>query len=261
MQIDKNQQKQSVTLESGVQISYLTAGDESGAPVVLLHGGGTDHALLSWRDTIPTLVNAGYRVFAPDFPGYGSSPLSPKPATVENLIGYLEALMDHWGVQQAALTGISMGGAVAIGYTLRHPERVNRLVLIGPYGIQDRAPAHRLSYFLIKIPGLMNAMWAMMRGSRWAARYSLKSILSNPAARTEAMVDEVFEAMRNPHSQKAFYQFQWDEIQWRGTRTNYTPRLGEISVPVLLVHGEKDAGVPVKDAKRAARLLPGARLE
>lgn len=253
--------KQIADLKDGVQIHFIAAGDEQGLPVVLLHGGGTDHALLSWCDTIPTLVKVGYRVFAPDFPGYGDSPPGRKPATVDNLIGCLEQLMDHWEIQQAALIGISMGGAVSIGYTLRHPERVSRLILIGPYGIQDKAPFHALSYFLVKIPGLMSAMWAMMRGSRWAARYSLKSILNNPEARTEAIVDEVFAAMQQRESQKAFNQFQRDEMQWRGAKTNYTPRLSEISAPVLIVHGEKDAGVPLSYGERAANCFQNARLE
>lgn len=254
-------EKQTANLNEDVLIRYILAGDEQGPPVVLLHGGGTDHALLSWRDAIPALVQAGYRVYAPDFPGYGDSPPGRKPAILETLIDYVEQLMDIWGFQRAALTGISMGGAVSIGYTLRHPERVSRLILIGPYGIQDKVPMHALSYFMVKIPGLMSAMWAMMRGSRWAARYSLTSILNNPEARTEAIVEEVYAAMQNPHSQKAFYQFQRDEMQWSGAKTNFTPRLPEISVPVLIVHGEKDAGVPVRYAERAAALLPNARLE
>ena len=261
MQTETISPKQTFMLKEGVAVRAIIAGDEQGSPVVLLHGGGADNALLSWRDTIPTLVQAGYRVFAPDFPGYGDSPPGNQPATVETLIGTVEQLMDIWGIQRAAFIGISMGGAVSIGYTLCHPERVDRLVLIGPYGIQDKAPFHALSYFLVKFPGLMNFFWTLSRGSRWAARYSLNSILLNPESRTEAIVDEVLEAMQKQSSQQAFYQFQRDEMQWRGAKTNYTPRLSEITVPVLIVHGEKDIGVPLMYGERAARMFPNARLE
>lgn len=75
------------------------------------------------------------------------------------------------------------------------------------------------------------------------------------------MVGEVFTAMQKTSSQKAFGQFQKDEIEWRGVKTNFINRLGEISQPVLLVHGSRDAGVPVKYARRAADRLPAARLE
>lgn len=261
MESELNFQKQSTRLEDGLQIEYFTAGEVNGAPVVLLHGGGTDHALLSWRDTIPALVEAGYRVYAPNYPGYGGSTPGELPATIPNLTGYVEQLMDTWKVWRAALIGISMGGSLAIGYTLRHPERVERMILIGSYGIQDKAPYHLMSYFMVRLPWLMDAMWSMARGSRWTARYSLKSILHNPESRSDELVQELFEAMQYLDSQKAFYQMQRDEVQWKGMKTNYTDRLSEIQAPVLIVHGEKDIGVPLKYAQRAASRFPNARLE
>ncbi len=253
--------KHTGTLPDGTQITYYEGGAEPGMPVVLLHGGGTDHAMLSWRDTIPALLEAGYRIYAPDYPGYGESPPASQLATLDNLLGWIEALMDIWGLDSAALTGVSMGGALAIGYTLAHQQRVRCMVLVGSYGIQDRAPSHRLSYFLVRMPWLMDAMWGLARGSRWAASYSLKSILRNPQSRTEALVDEVFAAMQIPSSQRAFGQFQRDEILWDGMKTNYMQRLPEIQVPVLLVHGSNDIGVPLKYARQAAARFPNARLE
>lgn len=258
--LDQVEEKQ-IRLPGGAEIHYLVGGGEAGPPVVLLHGGGTDHAWLSWREAIPVLLANGYRVYAPSYPGYGESPMDGKPSTLEHLEEILAELMDAWGLMQATLVGVSMGAGIALGYTLGHPERVGKLVLIGAYGLQDRAPYHTLSYLLVHIPGLMDGMWAMMRGWRWTAKYSLGSILHNPAARTEAMVDEVFTAMQNTSSQKAFGQFQKDEIEWGGVKTNFINRLGEIGQPVLLVHGSRDAGVPVKYARRAAQALPAARLE
>lgn len=250
-----------IQLPGGARIHCWVGGVETGPAVVLLHGGGTDHAMLSWREAIPVLLEHGYRVFAPSYPGYGESPPDGELSTLEHLQAILAELMEAWGLAQVTLVGISMGGGIALGYTLAHPERVHKLVLIGAYGIQDRAPYHRLSYFLVHIPGLMDGMWAMMRGWRWSAKYSLGSILHNPAARSEAMIDEVFAAMQKTSSQQAFGQFQKDELRWGGVKTNYTGRLSEICQPVLQVHGSRDAGVPVKCAQRAAEQLPNGRLE
>ncbi len=261
MKIDPGLQEKFVTLHDGVQIQYFCGGEVGGYPVVLLHGGGTDHAMLSWRDTIPALLQAGYRVYAPNYPGYGGSPFQPGYATVEKNLAVLEQLMDTWKLGKTALVGISMGGGLATGYTLRHQERVEKLILIGSYGIQDKAPYHALSYFMVRMPWVMNATWAMSRGSRRAARYSLNSIIFNPDSRTEALVDEVLDAMQNLDSQKAFGIFQRDEVLWKGLKTNYTSRLGEIKRPVLLIHGAKDIGVPLKNARRAVGIFPNARLE
>ncbi|MEO0561190.1 MAG: alpha/beta hydrolase [Chloroflexota bacterium] len=249
------------TLRSGAQVHYISGGPDDGIPIVLLHGGGTDHALLSWRDTLPVLVENGYRVYAPNYPGYGPSPLDTQPSTTDVLIGYLEQLMDAWQIDRTALVGISMGASIAIGYTLRHPERVRGLTLIGAYGIQDDVAYHRLSYLFLNTPWLVDASWKLMRGSRWAARYSLNSIVRNPAAQTEALIDEVMVAMNNVSAQQAFSQWQRDEVRWGWLKTNYTERLHEIAAPVLLVHGTHDAGVPLKYAQRAATKFQDARLE
>lgn len=251
-----------VTLPDGTRINYYSGGPENGRPVVLLHGGGTDHAMLSWRDTLPALINADCRVYAPDCPGYGNSPPdSNKKSTTENQINYLEGLIEVWGLKQADLIGISMGGSLALGYALKNPKQIKRLVLIGSYGLQDKAPSHHLSYLCLKMPWLNDLMWLMTRNLRLAAKYGVNYIIRNPQSRTESLVDEVIEAMRNENSQKAFSQWQQDEVRWDHLKTNYTSRLSEIKVPVLLVHGTHDFLVPIKYAKRAAPLFKNARLE
>ena len=254
-------ERRTVTLPEGARVVYRTGGAEGGPPVVLLHGGGIDNGMLSWRDTIPVLVGAGLRVYVPDMPGYGDSPPDARPSTMENLIGYLGGLMDAWQLDRATLMGISMGGAIAIGYTLAQPARVERLVLIGTYGIQDRAPFHRLSYLFVRVPWLTRLSWALMRRSRAMARYSLAQIVRNPRSRTELLVDEVLEALQDTSAQKAFGAFQRDEIRWHGVKTSYVHRLSEIDVPVLMIHGSRDIGVAVRDAERAAARLRNGRLE
>lgn len=249
------------TLPRGEQIATYVGGPETGAPVVLLHGGGTDHAMMSWRDTMPALVNAGYRVFAPSYPGYGDSPPDERLTTTDDLIRLLEDLMEVWALPQAVLVGLSMGGGLALGYTLAHPERVEKLVLVGPYGIQDKVPYHFWSYLYLKVPGVLDFSWAMIRGSRSVARAMLNSIIHNPESRTDELLEEVLEAMQNPHSQRTFARWQRDEVRRDGVKTNYTGRLHEITVPVLLVHGTHDTGVPLAYAERAAARLPNARLE
>jgi pimeloyl-ACP methyl ester carboxylesterase len=65
--------------------------------------------------------------------------------TLENLLDYLGEFVTALGLERVTLCGISMGGAMALGYALRHPENVEKLVLVGSYGLQDRAPVHTLS--------------------------------------------------------------------------------------------------------------------
>ena len=78
-----------VQLPSGL-VSYLTWTPENASgTVVLLHGGGVDNASLSWGGISPRLAQAGYRVIAPDHPGYGRSPSAGLPVTQERLVAYV----------------------------------------------------------------------------------------------------------------------------------------------------------------------------
>ncbi len=253
--------KETFTLPGGVQINAFIAGPESGTPVVLLHGGGTDHAMLSWGETMPVLATAGYRVYAPNFPGYGDSPPDEKSASMSGLLEIMQALMDLWKLDNAALVGLSMGGAIALGYTLAHQDRVQKLVLVGSYGIQDKVPYQFLSYLYLQIPGVVDLMWALTRRSKMTAEYLIKGLLHNPEARTDALMAEVMEALKNSHSQRAFSQWQRDEVGRHGMKTNYTDHLHELTIPVLLIHGAHDAGVPLEYAQRAASRLKQGRLE
>lgn len=253
-------QKHQALLPTGTEIHYYTSGAEDGPPIILLHGGGTDSAMLSWTDTIPALVGAGYRIYAPDWPGYGTSPPLAESFKFEMLADTLHGLMDAWHLDKVSLAGISMGGGAALGFTLAHPERVDKLVLIGSYGLQDKAPVHKLSYLFVRLPFINEITWATIRASRAMLRATLKFIVRNPETLTEELIDEVAAAIQHSHSQRAFAEFQRDEILWQGMKSCYMSRLHEIDVPVLLVHGSRDFVVPVRYAGEAARLLPDVRL-
>ncbi|MCW5954174.1 MAG: alpha/beta fold hydrolase, partial [Propionibacteriaceae bacterium] len=83
--------RRSVDLGWG-QVSYLEwlPDGQAKADVLLLHGGGADCAELSWGGVGPVLAEAGYRVIAPDHPGYGESPLPGWTASQERLVAYVE---------------------------------------------------------------------------------------------------------------------------------------------------------------------------
>jgi len=244
----------------GLRIHGYTAGAD-GPAVVLLHGGGIDSAWLSWRCLIGPLSQS-HRVIAFDWPGYGESdPGEPAHHTLEALITLTGDLMDGIGLAKSSLVGISMGGAAALGFTLQKPGRVDRLVLVDPYGIQRKVRFHLLSYLIIKPAWVTDLTYAYLRRSRWAIRETLKMILSNPRMPDEAVVEEVYQAVQKPGVGKAFYDLQQDELTPGGLKTVYLDRVSELRMPVLLIHGEKDALVPLVCAREAQRLNPSIRLE
>jgi pimeloyl-ACP methyl ester carboxylesterase len=108
----------------------------NGKVVVLLHGKNFNGAY--WKTTIAALTQDGYRVIAPDQIGFGKS---SKPSTYQfsfqQLAQNTKLLLDHLGIGKIELLGHSMGGMLALRFTLLYPERIDKLVLQDPLGLED----------------------------------------------------------------------------------------------------------------------------
>lgn len=233
------------------------ADGESAPPIVLLHGGGLDRAALSWKHAIPALA-ADRRVYAPDWPGFGDSdpPDVPKAeVTTDYFVSVLDRFREALRIEEVALCGISMGGGVALGYALAHPEHVSRVALIDSYGLGGDVPGDRLAAGFVRSPLPGDLVTALLRRSRRLTALSVRAIVA-PGNGTESLVDEVYGIASRPGAADAWQAFQRNEVGVRGLRTNYLDRLPDLSVPALLVHGERDLLVPVKWTIRAGTLIP-----
>lgn len=239
----------------GGQIHYYRAG-ETGLPVVLLHGGGTDTAWISWKKVIPVLA-ANYQVFVPDWPGHGGSRQYRGKATQEMLESCLLQLLDAWGLQKATLVGLSMGGSVAAGFAIRHPDRVARLVLVDSGGLTERVDWHLLSYLMLKTP-MLPWLTTLLILNRPSVRYSLeKQLFKSKVADIDEIVEEVYRELKAKKS--VYSDWQLDEIGLRRNKTYHIPGLHQIRCPAMIVNGSLDHLVPLEAARQAAEKIPGAR--
>ncbi|CAJ1506467.1 alpha/beta fold hydrolase [[Mycobacterium] burgundiense] len=234
--------------------------------VVLLHGAGVDSATLSWGRLGPDLAAAGYRVIAPDHPGFGQSPPAPWPCTQANLVAYVGEFVDALELDAYVLGGLSLGGGLTIGHVLARPERVRAALLFGTYGIMGRLSDGPLSALQQAVTAAMVKTGALSGLSRWMAgnaamlSWSMSTLIRDPAQRTPELMAEVQAAAKAGHGFEQFAQWQRDQVGWRTQRTDYTNRLSSFRPPALIVHGTEDGGVPVAHARTAARLIPQARL-
>ena len=107
-----------------------------GDPVFMIHGSGPGvTAWANWRLVIPELAKH-HRVIAPDMAGFGfTERLDDYEYTMENWVQHAIDLMDALGIEKAHLVGNSFGGGLAIALAIKHPERVNRLLLMGAAGV------------------------------------------------------------------------------------------------------------------------------
>lgn len=114
----------------------LQAQNPNGKTVMLLHGKNFNGAY--WKTTMEALTSKGYRVIVPDQVGFGKS---SKPACYQfsfpQLAQNTKALLDYLGIRQVDLLGHSMGGMIAVRFTLMYPAMVSKLVLEDPLGLED----------------------------------------------------------------------------------------------------------------------------
>jgi len=242
----------------GLRVHCLKAG-EGNVPVLLLHGGGYDSASLSYKHAVGP-ISEHHRVFAPDWPGYGESDKPEMQYSTEYYVGFLGRLMDALSMEKASLVGISMGGAIALGFSLRSPQRVDKLVLVDSHGLGGEVPGGVASYVFVRLPLLNKLVWAALGRSRRMVRASLQTTFYDPRAITENLVNEVYELVKKPRVGQAWRSWQKNEIGREGLRTNFVNRLHELAVPTLILHGAEDKYVPDSWALRAHTLIKDSEL-
>lgn len=242
----------------GHRVHYLAAGD-TGPPVVLLHGGIIDSAVISWGEMVHRLAD-DFRVFAPDFVGYGRSEVPDVDYTTAFHARTVTGFLDAVGLESAHLVGLSMGGAAALGVALDDPDRVDRLVLVDAFGLTDELASGRLTWLLAKLPVFNRLAVALFRRSRRATKAALGGVAADPDSLPAAAVGAVHEQAKRPGTCVAFRRWRTHEVTRHGYRTDYRPRLHQVAAPTLFLHGEHDEVVPVEAAREAAEMVPDADL-
>ncbi|MXV62673.1 alpha/beta fold hydrolase [Natronorubrum sp. JWXQ-INN-674] len=241
------------------RIAYRRAGT-SGPPVVLCHGAGIDDATVSWRHTIDALAD-DYRVYGIDWPEYGNS-TGDVTHTLETYVDVLEGFLKTIPEERVSLAGISMGGGVALGYALEHPDRVEQLALVDSYGLGDRLPNALPWKLLSQVPGMTEFGKIAASTSTKSVRMVLDSLVADADDLPDPFVEDVRQKLMEPGSIQAFKEFQGNELSFDGrVETNFVDDLETLSVPTLLVHGKEDPLVPVEWSMRAADRIPDAELD
>ena len=120
-----------------IKLHYIEQG--AGQPLILLHGNGEDSSYFKHQIRA---FSEKYRVIAIDTRGHGQSPRGEKPFTIKQFAEDLKDFMDEKGIKKATLLGFSDGGNIALEFALKHPERIEKLILNGanlfPKGVKPR---------------------------------------------------------------------------------------------------------------------------
>lgn len=155
---------------------------------------------------------------------------------------------------------------MTIGHVLDRSERVTGAILLGSYGLMDHqfagpfaVPAHVLTWLMLRT-GVLSAVMRAYGSNRRRMESSLRNIIRSPERRTPELLDDIMAAAEGGTGFASFEQWQRDQFRWNRLRTNYADRLRSFPRPVLMIHGDRDSGVPVARAEAAAQLLPDVEL-
>lgn len=233
-----------VTLDNNLTLHYLDIG--SGPIVVWLHGSGpgaSGHS--NFKGNYPVFAENGYRNIVLDLPGFGRS---DKPDDVNYDLAFfvssLQGFLDKAGIDRCTLLGNSLGGAIALGATLAYPERVEKLILMAPGGVEERE-----TYF--QMPGILRMVEVFGQGPMGVEQMrqvmSLQLFDSNQL--DEALLQE----------RAAVAVTQPGNLFSSMLVPNMTERLNEIQVPILGFWGTNDQFNPPAGAFKVLDNAPNAR--
>ena len=230
-----------------VETNYHEFGD--GMPVILIQCSGPGvSAWSNWRLALPYLGER-FHAFAYDQIGFGYSELpSQHVYTLEHWTNHLLGFMDAVGIEQAHLIGNSMGASVALAAAVTHPERVARLVLMGPMGVR------------FPITEGLDAVWGYTP-SVASMKHLIDIFAYNRALVTDELAEQRYRASIRPGVQEAFSSmFPAPRQSGVDGLAAYEDRLPEIQAPTLIIHGREDRVIPLSTSEKLLQVMLDAQL-
>lgn len=223
--------------------SVHSPSEGSRADVVMLHGLGSCGE--DWGLQIPDLARL-YRVITPDLPGHGQTGLGVRARTVDAMAQAVSELAADQGVVAAHVVGLSLGGAVALQWTVDRPDQIRSLTLVNTFArlsLARRGLVRMFGRIVLLLTGQMDKLGEWVAGGLFPG--------------TDQMIVRKMAAARiaaNP---------------WRGylqaglavSRFDSRQDLSKIKVPTLVIAGARDTTVPMRSKRELAMRIPGARLE
>jgi pimeloyl-ACP methyl ester carboxylesterase len=233
---------------AGIRLHLRDTGPRDAPALVMLHGFGS--SLDTWNAWADPL-SAEYRVIRFDLPGFGLTGADPTGEyTDARTIAVLLALLDRLGVRQATLIGNSMGGRIAWSFAAAHPERVSKLVLVSPDGFASPGIDYDRKQ---DVPLMVRVLPYTL--PMFMLRANLEAAYADPSKMTEASLLRTRDMMLAPGVRRAVIA-RMEQTVLRDPR----PMLARITAPTLLLWGDKDAMIPISNARDYLAAIPNAHL-
>jgi len=222
-----------------IQLAYERRGKRGNPPLILLHGYPLDHHL--WDEVAP-LLESTFDVITPDLRGFGESTIGDSSPSMEDYASDIAGLLDYLDIRQAAIVGHSMGGYVALAFSRLYPERLSGLGLVSSQVLADPPDRKEGRY----------------KSAADVAENGIGSVVATMTPKFTS--DERLQAFARASMERQQPAAYIAALKAMAERIDSTPLLSSLKVPVVLVHGDADALIPVDRAREVKAALPQARL-
>jgi pimeloyl-ACP methyl ester carboxylesterase len=240
----------------GQAVNTIELGDGEGQPIVFVHG--LSGSWPNWLEQLPVLARE-HRVLALDLPGFGHSPMPSGEISIPAYARLIDALLQRRGIDAAAVVGNSMGGFIGAELAISFPQRVERLVLVSAAGVSTHGTPGRIRAMagLRRLETLIGgtAAWVAARSDAATRRprlreATLKLVVRYPSRLPAALAAEQVRG----GGTAGFFDALGAVIDY-----DVRERLPEIACPALIVWGERDLLISVRDADVFAERIPNSR--
>jgi 3-oxoadipate enol-lactonase len=232
---------------SGTDLHYLRAGE--GEPMLLIQGMSATH--LAWGRPFLDEIERSFDAIVFDNRGMGLSGQAELPFAIADLASDTAGLLDALGLETVHVVGISMGGMIAQELALAHPERIRTLTIGASYCGGPKGT-------LMAPADLQMLGEAYASGERERVYRAMWEINLSPGFREDDSRFAAFAEMGSTLSAPQPVVLQ--QMRACGAHDTHA-RLGQISLPTLVIHGDADRLLGYENGREIAAAIPGARLE
>jgi pimeloyl-ACP methyl ester carboxylesterase len=205
--------------------------------ILILHGWGWPISSPQWVRVKGFLENAGYKVFLPDLPGFGQTPPPKEPWALNDYVEWVREFCDRNNLSQIFLAGHSFGGSIAVKFSIKYPELVQKLILADSAGIRRKRLKKEIQK---KIAHFLNS-FSFLPFYGFVRKVAYRTIFR--------------------HSDYLLTEGVMKETYLKALGEDISDIFSDIKVPALLIWGENDGITPLNHAYFIKKNIPGAKLE
>lgn len=222
---------------NGIELAYERRG--KGTPLLLLHGYPLDHH--TW-DFVAPMLEGTFDLILPDLRGFGQSTTVDSQYAMDDFASDIAGLLDHLGIQKAAIAGHSMGGYIALAFLKNYLQRVRGLGLVSTQTVADPPDRKEGRY----------------KSAAEVAEKGIGGVVETMASKFTA--DEKLQNTSREIMQRQKPAAFIGALKAMAERMDTSSLLADVKVPVVVIHGDADSLISVDRAREMKNTLPNAHL-